>query len=681
MHSYIYQHNPLICVLPVLALSSLAVAQPSQLRIRVVDSQGGSVPQAAVQVQCAGASRVTLTTDPSGEVGLACRPPARLTVSAAGFGPVQETLATWNEDQPQAVRLEPAMVRNSVDVVVSDNSAVPVVSGDELAIESTGARTAFDAVERLVPGAFVTHRGVLGYGISTNGTGEISIRGVGESPNAGVLIVVDGRPDFQGEMGHPLPDFFSLSDVSRVSVTEGPASVLYGSNAMGGVVEIDPIEPSRQNETRLTASLGSFLTGQYRLANGGMLGRLFYNVTAGVSHTDGDRPYSHFREGDTSLSLGYDFSDHWKVSLDGRYGRFYVEDPGPVDDASQANFAIVGRGGFSASATDTYGWTYGYIRAFGSYGRNFISDGFRSTDDATGGRAAQSFVLSPRLLVEVGTDDMHYGGEAHAEPGGFSFGTHHIGEQAGFTRLQWLPFHRLRLNAGYRYQANSQFGVISVPEVGASYSFSGRFSIGFDASRGFRNPTLRELYLFPAPNPNLKPETMWNYQATFHAQLARRFRAWSSVYYASLRDVIVVLGNYPDLSLLNAGNAINRGVEFNSEWTPVGHIRVQGGYAYVRSTNLPPLVPASKFNYSVAIPLRRLTVDFSGISAGRRYTDTTHTAYMGQYTDATFRLSYPLGEHSTVFALVDNLFDRRYEFLPGYPMPGINAAGGFTLKF
>jgi outer membrane cobalamin receptor len=54
---------------------------------------------------------------------------------------------------------------------------------------------------------------------------------------------------------------------------------------------------------------------------------------------------------------------------------------------------------------------------------------------------------------------------------------------------------------------------------------------------------------------------------------------------------------------------------------------------------------------------------------------------MGQYTDATFRLSYPLGEHSTVFALVDNLFDRRYEFLPGYPMPGINAAGGFTLKF
>jgi outer membrane cobalamin receptor len=668
-------------LLPFLALGAFAAAEPSQLKIRALDSQGKAIPHAAVEVQCGGAGTATLAADPLGEASLPCRPPARLAVSAPGFGPVQETLETWGEDQPHTVRLDPAMVRNSVDVVVSDNSAVPVISGDALAIDSTGARTAFDAVERLVPGAFVTHRGVLGYGISTNGTGEISIRGVGESPNAGVLIVVDGRPDFQGEMGHPLPDFFSLSDVSRVSVTEGPASVLYGSNAMGGVVEIDPIEPSRQNETRLTASLGSYLTGQYRLANGGMLGRLFYNVTAGVSHTDGDRPDSHFREGDTSLSLGYDFSDHWKGTLDGRYGRFYVEDPGPVGDASEANYATVGRGGFSATATDTYGWTYGYIRAFGSYGRNFISDGFRSTDDATGVRVDQTFVLNPSLLADVGTDDMHYGGEAHTEPGDFSWGTHHIDEQAGFARLQWLPFRRLRFNAGYRYQANSQFGGISVPEAGASFSFSDRYSIGFDASKGFRNPTLRELYLFPAPNPSLKPETMWNYQATFHAQPSRRFRAWTTVYYASLRDLIVSLGNYPNMVTLNAGNAINRGVEFNSEWTPLGRVRVQGGYAYVQSTNLAPLVPGNKFNYSIAIPVRRLTVDFSGISAGRRYADTTHTTYLGSYTDATLRLSHPLGEHSTVFALVDNLLNRRYEFLQGYPMPGINAAGGFTLKF
>ena len=157
----------------------------------------------------------------------------------------------------------------------------------------------------------------------------------------------------------------------------------------------------------------------------------------------------------------------------------------------------VGRGGFSVSASNTYGWTYGYARVLGSYGRNFITDGFRSTDDATGIRAAQTFVLNPRLLVEVGTDDRHYGGEAHSQPGPHSYGTHHINEQSGFSRVQWAAARRLRLHAGYRYQANSQFGDLSIPEAGASFSFTERYSIAFDASRGFRNPTLRELYLFP----------------------------------------------------------------------------------------------------------------------------------------------------------------------------------------
>ncbi|MGA2186477.1 MAG: TonB-dependent receptor [Bryobacteraceae bacterium] len=205
--------------------------------------------------------------------------------------------------------------------------------------------------------------------------------------------------------------------------------------------------------------------------------------------------------------------------------------------------------------------------------------------------------------------------------------------------------------------------------------------IAFNASRGFRNPTLRELYLFPAPNPNLSPETMWNYQATFHARPSPTFHAWTTVYYASLQNLIVSLGNWPNMTTLNAGNAINRGVEFSSEWMPWRHIRVRGGYNYISSTNLAPYVPANKFNYSVEIPMHRLTADFSGISAGQRYTDTTHPSYLGEYTDATLRLSYPLGERTTVFALVDNLFNRRYQLIPGYPMPGINAAGGFTLKF
>ena len=136
------------------------------------------------------------------------------------------------------------MVETSVEVIVREPAPVETATvGTAVEIDRGGARTVFDAVDQLVPGAFVTRRGIMGYGIATNGTGSVSIRGIGGSPNTGVLIVVDGRPDMQGLMGHPLPDFYSLSNAESVSVTEGPASVLYGSNAMGGAIEIVPSRP------------------------------------------------------------------------------------------------------------------------------------------------------------------------------------------------------------------------------------------------------------------------------------------------------------------------------------------------------------------------------------------------------------------------------------------------------
>ena len=105
-------------------------------------------------------------------------------------------------------------------------------------------------------------------------------------------------------MGHPLPDFYSLSDAESVSVTQGPASVLYGSNAMAGAIEIRPTRPAEGIHTRLRSSLGSYLTGQHQLAHGGRSARAFYHLTAGVSHTGGDRRSSAFRSQDVSTALG-----------------------------------------------------------------------------------------------------------------------------------------------------------------------------------------------------------------------------------------------------------------------------------------------------------------------------------------------------------------------------------------
>jgi outer membrane cobalamin receptor len=651
-------------------------AAPGSLRVRVVDSLNGAIAGARVKA----GGRAAVHTGPDGAARIEADGVRTLRVERDGFESVDARVgATPGEEV--VVRLRPAVVRNSVEVVVRDESTSGPVVSTAVEIERSGARTVFDAVDQLVPGAFVTRRGVMGYGISTNGTGSVSIRGVSGSPNTGVLVVVDGRPDVQGLMGHPLPDFYSLSDAGTVSVTEGPASVLYGSNAMGGAIEVRPPSPEPGVSTRLSTSLGSYLTGQHRLAQSMRWEKFYYLMTAGVSHTGGDRPSSAFRDQDASLNTGYTISPVWRGSVEGRYGHFHVEDPGPVTAPLSNSYARVGRGGFSANLDNSAGRSWGYLRFFQSYGNHYITDGFRSTDSTSGIRLSQNFALTPELAVEVGSDVVRYGGRARNVTAQIDYGAHSILSAAGFSRLQWTPSTRARLYAGLRYDHNSAAGAIMVPEAGASYTLKDGYTVSASVARGFRNPTIRELYLFPAPNPLLQPEHMWNYQTSIHARPAKSVAASVTGYYSDLSDMIVTQGRYPNLRLANAGRALNRGLEGTLRWRPMKRTSLQSGYAYLRSTNLAPYVPEQKINYSAEFDAGKAFVHLGGVTVGRRWADSAHSRKMSGYTVVTCRVMIPVRKHWSVFATLDNLFDRRYEVVPGYTMPGVNAAGGVTVSF
>jgi iron complex outermembrane recepter protein len=653
----------------------------ANLRITVVDVRDSAIPGAHVEARpLRGGSPIARLTGPDGTVEFGFDRPLEVHVRADGFEPAVRLLDRI-ELLPVVFRLQPATLRTTVDVTVQDDAASPAPSASALEISRTAARTVLDGIDRVVPGAFVTRRGVMGYGIATNGTGGLSIRGVGESPNAGILVVVDGRPDFQGLMGHPLPDFYSLSDAATVTVTEGPASVLYGSNAMGGVIEIKPWVPTRGMSTRLTTSFGSFYTGQHRLSHGAAFRRGYYSLNAGASHTSGDRPGSAFRGQDGSVTAGYDLSRFWRASIEGRYGHFYVEDPGPVSAPLSGSYADVGRGGISVDLSNASAHAWGYFRAYSSYGRNFITDGFRSTDRTTGARIDENFALARALTMEAGSDFVNYGGTARNVKGMLDYGSHVLTSAAGFVRLQWAVSAGLRLFAGGRYEHNSLFGGTGVPEAGAVWRPRRHVTLSAEAAKGYRNPTIRELYLFPAPNPKLKPERMWNYQASIRVQPVDSFTASFTGFYAGMSNLIVATGYFPNLTLLNAGSALNRGIEAVGRWRASRHVAVQSGYAYLRSTNLAPYVPSTKLNYGADVNAGRVLVYFGGMLVGERWADTQHSNKLAGYHLAELKVTRPVGEHWRVFTLWDNLFDRSYSVVPGYPMPGVNAMGGLSLSF
>ena len=164
------------------------------------------------------------------------------------------------------------------EVVVVERAAKAPVPLLPLDVKIVGSATIDNSTEtnllpvlqNRIPGMFVTERGLAGYGVSGGGAGAVSIRGVGGGNK--VLFLIDGQPQWAGVFGHSLPDTYVTNDIQRVEVVSGPSSLLYGSGAMGGSVNLI---------TRRATQEG--FTGSVR-AMGGSYGTQKYGIKGGYKH-------------------------------------------------------------------------------------------------------------------------------------------------------------------------------------------------------------------------------------------------------------------------------------------------------------------------------------------------------------------------------------------------------------
>lgn len=550
-----------------------------------------------------------------------------------------------------------------------------------------------------VPGLFVSERGFAGYGISGGSAGAVNIRGVGQGNK--VLFMIDGQPQWAGVFGHSLADSYVANGVERVEVVKGPSSLLYGSNAMGGSVNI--ITRGHRPEGlsgNARAMFGSFSTQKFSLSSS-YTGKRFSATLGGqLDRSNGYREGSAFWLANEFANFGYRISDHWQTGATLDMTQTHADNPGTIQSPLENMWTNLFRGTAAVYANDDYGIASGGVQAFINWGRNKVDDGnapgtaprdyiFNSTDYNMGITLYQTMRFWRANELSAGVDFQHWGGhnwntqKADASQCSSEFRSH-VNEIAGYVMMQQGFFGDvLSVNGGVRLQHGSSYGNVWVPQAGVIVRPGHTAEIKLSFSKGFRAPNLRELYLYPPHNPGLKPEYMLNYEISWRQHFfGGRLTAGAALFFIDGKDMIQTVRVDGRPRNMNTGRFINKGFELEAAAAPARDWTIAANYSYLHTDTEILQAPRHKLSAELTWSPGRFSFTLEDLSVWHLLTGAPG-GHSENYTLLNLRAAYTLPGRVdvTLFAKGDNLTNRHYEVIYGCPMPGATVLGGVEVKF
>ena len=580
---------------------------------------------------------------------------------------------------------------------------------DRAAIEETNRTSLLPLLTEQVPGLFITQRGYYGYGVSGGAAGAISMRGL-SGTSSQVLVLIDGHPNYAGIYGHPIADSYQSLMTERVEVLRGPSSLLYGSKAMGGVINIVTKKPADGTHSRLHAGYGSFNTLETEYSADSRFGKFSTTGSAIYNRSDGHDKNLNFEQFGGYFKFGYNISKNWNTSANLDVTRFKASHPGseskPLEDADQD----ITRGTTALFIENSYAKTSGAISLFYSWGDHWINDGynppketpkefrFTSYDEMMGTSAWQSMNLFEGNRLTLGFDYYHYGGTAYNDS---TEGRSRVlqvdkrlDELAGYIEMRQMVGSILTLNAGVRADHNFTSGTEIVPQFGAAFHLPANAEVKLSAARGFRYPFLREMYMYPPQNAELEPESLWNYELAFSQSLMQgRMNYGINLFYIDAENIILQTGLFnadgtPILmpngkqkqKNLNSGKLKNCGIEVQASYLISKSFAVNGNYSYLHMDT--PVIGSPEHKAYLGGSFNKNSWH---ASTGLQYINSLYSA-VGPDKKEDFllwnaRLSYQVSDMLQLWVNGDNLLNAKYQINDGYPMPGIAFMAGVNLSF
>lgn len=584
-------------------------------------------------------------------------------------------------------------------------SAVDIINGAE--IEASTGDYVMDVIDSL-PSVYVRRDAILG-------RQDIEIRGLGSNLRR-IQTLVDGRPEKMSLFGCTVAQTLPLANVERIEVVRGPESVLYGSDAMGGVVNIitkriwDPgVEYSAM------ISYGSYDTLHSVLRHGGNTGAFDYYITYDHKQTDGHRDNSAYEADFFSLRTGYQLDDVWRLELSGQHFKDEAEDPGPTsapythNDKREYmryswNANMIGKWKESDFLCTVYNNTGEH-----EFNMPSIADYWHSKDRTVGvlTRYTQNVYEDNDIkdALTVGYEYKHLWAEpmndwitwAQANMpakfmdfGPYDSDSHDVFAFNELTKGRWINTLGVR-----EHWDNEDRQLHALPQAGTLCHITESTTARAKVSKGFRQPCFSELHLFPAHNEELNPEQVWSYEVA----LTHAFAPWISVFvnpfYMDVQNLIQTESNDnpPPMSInKNSGAFVIQGAEAGINVRPLDNLKLTVNYTYTDIEDGPtdnPYINREGKPKQVVDAIASYSIGKISLSMDAEYVAGLYDSNLLAGGDIqkvddfiVFGLkgSYQVTRNFQAFASVENLFDEDYEQIPSYPMPGTSVFAGVKVQ-
>ncbi|MFT4198856.1 MAG: TonB-dependent vitamin B12 receptor [Pseudoxanthomonas sp.] len=610
--------------------------------------------------------------------------PYRLSLLAAALALGLPALARA-DDTTDLDTLEVTSTRTAQAVA---DSLVPVQVIDRAEIERSQASSLADLL-RGRAGITISNQGGLGKLTSFN------IRGT-ESDH--VLVLVDGVRIGSVTAGLAAFQDLPLAQIERIEIVRGPRSSLYGSEAIGGVIQIFTRSGGQGLHTYAQAGFGSHnlldhsAGFSYRGARGWLSANAGYQRSDGINAcrgTAGDAAYpwgagcyvdepdrDGYRNTSFGLRAGLALTDSLDIEGDFLDADSHNEYDGTVYGGNEANSLQRVAGGKLVWHPSEA------LRLSVQAGRNDDDADNWYVDADTGTRTFVS-TFDTRRDTASAQLDYGFGGEQTVSVGGdwendkvvstTAYDVDSRDNTGVFAQYQGR-FGAHAVQASLRNDDNEQFGNHTTGSLGYGYGFGHGLKLTASAGTAFKAPSFNDLYYPGYSNPDLKPEQ----SRSFDLGLAQYGQGWNwtfNVYQTRIDDLI---GYDTAYNVVNIDKAIIRGAELTGQasWhgldidAQLSHSDPRNDSAGSNHGNWLARRPRDTARLDLDYPLGQLRLGVTGFGSGRRYDDSANSVQLGGYATLDLRAEYPLGRTWTVQAKLANVFDRQYETVAWYEQPG-----------